>query len=138
MKKTLFCTILFLSTSLFSFTLPGAGVPVDVLIVINYLNDKQEVVTIAQCNPNSRGEIKFSFPDGIKIPKSGVFTFVIKPPIQFKGSDAKKYSGMVEQTIKVPFNRKDGPKFIFSISWEQKSKSNQGGFAVSGRNSSYR
>ena len=133
-SKIILSVFLFLSLSFVFNTY--AGTPLDVLIVINYMNEKHESVPIAVVQTDKNGEIKFSFPDRMNVPKNGIFLMTIKPQNNTKGSIAKKASGMEEQTIEVPFTKKDGPKFKYIVFWEPKSKSNQGGFAVSGRNSS--
>lgn len=130
--KILYAIILLLSLSFgsFSFSLAGEPVPGAEILVEQEPND----VPIASAVTNKDGEFSFTFPSGIKIPKNGIFKITIKPPKNLKKSVAKKLSGMEKQIIEIPFKKKDGPKFKFVITWEQKTKSNRGGFAVSGRN----
>jgi len=82
----------------------------------------------------------FSFPKGIKIPNNGTFKITIIPPQKLKGSNAQKLKGMdvEKQIIQIQFSIKDGPRFKYILIWDEKmkSKSNRGGFAVSGRNNS--
>ncbi len=129
--KVLIAVILLISLSIFSFSnvLAGEPVPGAEILIEQEPND----VPIASVITDKDGEFKFTFPDGMKIPKSGIFKITITPPQDLKRSLAKKLSGMKKQTIEIPFKRKDGPKFKFVVTWEPKTKSNRGGFAVSGR-----
>jgi hypothetical protein len=130
--KIFYAIILLLSLSFgsFSFSFAGEPVPGAEILVEQEPND----VPIASAVTNKDGEFSFTFPSGIKIPKNGIFKITIMPPKHLKKSVAKKLTGMEKQTIEIPFKKKDGPKFKFVITWEQKTKSNRGGFAVSGRN----
>jgi hypothetical protein len=135
-SKLLFCVAFLFSASLFSCStlLAGEPVPGAEILVEQEPND----VPIAQAISNTHGEFMFSFPEGIKIPKSGTFKITITPPQKLKGSNAKRLKGMYmeKQTIQIQFSRKDGPKFKYILIWDEKlkTKSNRGGFAVSGRN----
>ncbi len=129
--KVLFAVILLISLSFFSFSNAVAGEPVPGAEIL--IEQEPGDVPVATVVTNKDGEFKFSFPDGMKIPKSGIFKITITPPKDLKRSLAKRLSGMGKQTIEIPFSRKDGPKFKFVLTWEPKTKSNRGGFAVSGR-----
>ena len=129
--KVLIAVILLISLSFFSFSNAYSGEPVPGAEIL--IEQEPNDVPIASVITDKDGEFKFSFPDGMKIPKSGTFKITITPPRDLKRSLAKKLSGMEKQTIEIPFKRKDGPKFKFVVTWEPKSKSNRGGFAVSGR-----
>jgi hypothetical protein len=135
-SKLLFCFALLISASLFSFSTCMAGEPVPgaEILIEQEPNDEP----IAQAISNNHGEFMFSFPEGMKIPKSGIFKITITPPQKLKGSNAKKLKGMdmEKQIIQIQFSRKDGPKFKYILIWDEKlkTKSNRGGFAVSGRN----
>lgn len=126
----LFCLILFS----FSPSVAGEPVPGAEILIEQEPGDipVQSVVT------NKHGEFEFRFPDGMKIPKSGTFKLTITLPENLKGAIAKQMKGIEKQTIEIPFTRKDGPKFKYVLTWDVqlKSKSNRGGFAVSGRNNS--
>lgn len=132
-SKLFFCVILLLFSSLYSFSPPLAREPVPGAEIYVELEPDDE--PIANIQTNNDGEFVFSIPEGIKLPKKGVFSITITPPTKFKGSKARKSLGMEKQTIQVQFNRKDGPKFKFVLIWDEKlkTKSNKGGFAVSGR-----
>lgn len=112
----------------------GEPVPGAEILIEQEPND----VPIALATTNNNGEFVFSFPEGIKIPKSGTFKITITPPQKLKGSNSKRLKGMEMegQTIQVQFSRKEGPKFKYILIWDEKlkTKSNRGGFAVSGRN----
>jgi hypothetical protein len=120
--------------SLFSFSplLSGEPVPGAEILIEQEPND----IPIQSVKTNQDGEFEFTFPDGMKIPKSGTFKITITPPKNLKGSIAKKIKGVEKQTIEIPFTRKDGPKFKYVLIWDDqlKTNSNRGGFAVSGRN----
>jgi hypothetical protein len=119
---------------LFSFSplLAGEPVPGAEILIEQEPND----VPIAQVQTNSNGEFTFSFPDGMKVPDKGTFKITIVPPKNLTGLKAKKLTGMEKQTIEISFTKKDGPKFKYVLKWDDqlKTKSNRGGFAVSGRN----
>lgn len=135
-SKLLFYVVFLFSASLFSFSTSLAGEPVPGAEIL--IEQEPNDVPIAQAISNNHGEFVFSFPEGIKIPKSGTFKITITPPQKLKGSNAKKLKGMEmgKQTIQIQFSRKDGPKFKYILIWDEKlkTKSNRGGFAVSGRN----
>jgi len=132
--KILFAVILLLSLSFISYSNPIAGEPVPGAEIL--IEQEPNDVPIAVAITNNDGEFTFSFPEGLKIPKNGIFKITITPPKDLKRSKAKKLAGMEKQTIEIPFKKKEGPKFKYQLIWEQKSKSNRGGFAVSGRSNS--
>lgn len=92
-------------------------------------------VLIAQCVTNPDGEFTFDFPQDLTVPSSG--TFIFEMPSALPGgsilSNAK--SVRTTQTLTAKFTSKTPRPFIYILKWIQ-SKSNRGGFAVSGRNTS--
>lgn len=101
-----------------------------------YIELEPDDEPIANLETNNDGEFVFMFPEGIDIPKKGIFTITIIPPKKVKGSKAKNLVGMKKQTIQIPFTKKDGPKFKYILTWKADLKAeNKGAFAVSGKNS---
>jgi hypothetical protein len=135
-SKLLFCIILLLSISLYSFSPPLSGEPVPGAEIL--VEQEPDDIPIRSVITNQDGEFSFTFPKGEKIPKSGTFKITITPPQKMKGAKGKKLEGMEKQTIIIPFVRKDGPKFKYTLTWDKtlKTKSNKGGFADSGKSTS--
>lgn len=133
-SKILFGLILLLGVSLFSYSTSLAGEPVPGAEIL--VEQEPNDVPISHVQTNINGEFVFTFPEGMKIPDKGTFKITITPPKNLQGLKARKLSGMEKQTIEIPFTKKDGPKFKYVITWDEnlKTKSNRGGFAVSGRN----
>lgn len=114
--------------------MPANGEPVPGAEV--YIELEPDDEPIANVTTNNDGEIMFTFPDDRNIPKSGIFSITIIPPKKVKSSKRAILTGMKKQTIQVPFQRKDGPKFKYIVTWEPTSRAeNKGAFAVSGKNS---
>ena len=135
MKTKIFSAlVLLISICINSYSNPLAGEPVPGAEIL--IEQEPNDVPIAVAITNNDGEFTFSFPEGLKIPKNGIFKITITPPKDLKRSKAKKLTGMEKQTVEIPFKKKEGPKFKYVLIWEQKSKSNRGGFAVSGRSNS--
>lgn len=133
-SKILLASILLFVSGLFSFSPPLVGEPVPGAEVYVELEPDDE--PIANVQTNNEGEFVFSFPNGIKVPEVGTLSITITPPKNLLQSKEKRFAGMEKQTITIPFNKKNGPKFKFVLKWDStlKTKSNKGGFAVSGRN----
>jgi hypothetical protein len=135
-SKLLLTGILFFLFSLISIlpSLASEPVPGAEILIEQEAND----VPIARVVTNKDGEFSFTFPEGIKIPKNGTFKITVLPPKNPKGSIAKNLLDMEKQTIRISFNQKDGPKFKYVLTWDVKlkTKSNRGGFAVSGKSTS--
>jgi len=133
-SKNLSGLILLLLVCFFSYFPAMAGEPVPGAEIL--IEQEPNDIPISLVQSNDDGEFTFTFPKGMKIPDKGVFKITVTPPSKLKGQLKKKLSGMEKQVIEVPFRRKDGPKFKYVITWDEKlkSKSNRGGFAVSGRN----
>jgi len=99
-----------------------------------YIELESATVPIAIVETDEDGEFKFEMPKKMDVPKNGTFSLTITPPQNLKGKQAKKLAGMQKQTIKIAFNRKDGPKFKYLLLWKIESKAqNKGTFAVSGK-----
>ena len=137
-SKLLLCLALLFSVNLFSLSTLMAGEPVPGAEIYVELEPDDE--PIANVTTNGDGEFIFTFPEGIKIPKNGTFKITISTPQKIKSSTTNKLKKMEmeKQTILIQFNRKDGPKFKFILTKDEKmkAKSNRGGFAVSGRSNS--
>ncbi|MBA4408689.1 MAG: carboxypeptidase-like regulatory domain-containing protein [Bacteroidota bacterium] len=135
MKTKLFiCLGLLISVNFYSFSPPLSGESVPGAEIYVELEPDDE--PIANVQTNSEGEFVFSFPEGKPIPAKGTFKITISPPKNLNKSQGTKLIGFEKQTIKIQFSIKDGPKFKYKLSSDEnlKSKSNRGGFAVSGRN----
>ena len=135
MKTKLFlCAILFLSICSFATSKVLAGEPVPGAEVYVELEPDDE--PIANVQTNNDGEFLFTIPPGKKIPEHGFFKITISPSKKPQGSTVKKLPEIEKQTLRIPYNLKDGPKFKFKLTMDEKlkTKSNRGGFAVSGRN----
>jgi len=113
-----------------------ADTPLDMLIVINYINAKKVLIPIAIITSGKNGAFDFSFPKQIEIPSSGIFIMKVKSIRKVSSLNNSNSEKNDEEIIEVPFIRSDGPLFKYTIIRKGKSKSNQGGFAVSGRNNS--
>ena len=86
--KILFAVILLLSLSFISYSNPIAGEPVPGAEIL--IEQEPNDVPIAVAITNNDGEFTFSFPEGLKIPKNGIFKITITPPKDLKRSKARK------------------------------------------------
>jgi hypothetical protein len=134
-KLLLFVTLLVCSSS-YSFSPPLSGEPVPGAEI--YIELEPDDEPIANVQTNMDGEFSFIIPADIEVPANGTFSITVTPPKKLNGPMAKNLSSMEKQTIQIQFSKKDGQKFKFTLSWDAKlkTKSNRGGFAVSGRNNS--
>jgi len=115
-----------------------AGEPIKDIEVSIKIDQSSDNMLIAIAVTNKKGEFDFSFPNGLDVPKhGGIFIMTITPPKKLLKSKDEIYTGMQVQTVEIPFKKKDGSIFKYILTWEPKTKSNQGGFAVSGRNNSF-
>jgi hypothetical protein len=139
LKKLLFSSVfitLFIAVCMINNALAqpkNAGEPVPgAEVYVELTPDHEDIATV---ETNNDGEIIFKFPDGIKIPKEGVFALTITPPKKIKSSKSKKLTGMQKQTILIPFKKKEGPKFKYILLWKEGDAKtyNRGSFAVSGK-----
>lgn len=134
-SKILLASILLFVSGLFSFSPPLVGEPVPGAEVFVELEPDDQ--PIANVQTNNEGEFIFSFPSGVKVPEVGTLSITIIPPKNLLKSKEKRFAGMVKQTVKVPFNKKNGLKFEFVLTWVVNSNDQtKGAFDISGKSKS--
>ena len=131
-----FITILLFTSSISIAQQSVANIPITVKLQAGN-------VFIAQCVTNAAGEFTFDFQQDFPVPKKGTFIFEITPPPSTSvENDTSKFKHELAHTVQqrtqkliIDFTAKTPRPFTYILKWVQ-SKSNRGGFAISGRNMS--
>jgi hypothetical protein len=110
-----------IATSLYS--APQSGPVVGATVIVKLAPSGS---LVANCVTNEMGECTFSYLPAKKSAGDGIFDLYITAPSNSQTTSKPK-------KVSVTFTNKQGPTFTYIVMWDT-SKSNQGGFAVSGRN----
>ena len=131
MKRSISYLLAFVTILLFTSSISMAQQSVADVQVTVKLNAGN--VFIAQCVTNADGEFTFDFQEGLPAPVSGTFIFEITSYLPGGSILSNAKSVRTTQTLTAKFISKTSRPFIYTLKWIQ-SKSNRGGFAISGRN----
>ena len=126
--------MVFITLNFISFSRLIAGEPVPGAEI--YIELEPDDQPIANVVTDGNGEFMFSLVQIKKVPDIGVIKITITPPRNRKILNESKSPKMGKQILRIPFNKKDGLKFKYVLTWGSDFKAqNRGSFAVSGKSS---